>query len=147
MILVDANLLIYASSESSPYYDPARQWLDGQLNQSARVGLPWPSVLAFLRVVTNPRIYERPASMIEAWRVAESWLDCPNVWVPAPTQNHRVVLAGLLRLPSVRSNLVPDVHLAALAMEHGLILCSADADFARFQGLKWMNPLEGSWKA
>lgn len=147
MILVDANLLIYAGSKSSPQYDPARQWLDAQLNQSTRVGLPWPSVLAFLRVVTNPRIYERPASMNEAWRLAESWLDCPNVWVPAPTQNHRVVLAGLLRLPSIRSNLVPDVHLAALAIEHGLTLCSADADFARFPGLRWTNPLQGSWPA
>jgi uncharacterized protein len=147
VILVDANLLIYAGSKSSPQYGPARQWLDAQLNQSTRVGLPWPSVLAFLRVVTNPRIYERPASMNEAWSLAESWLDCPNVWVPAPTQNHRAVLAGLLRLPSIRSNLVPDVHLAALAMEHGLTLCSADADFARFPGLKWMNPLQGNWTA
>jgi uncharacterized protein len=144
VILVDANLLIYASSKTSPRYDPARQWLDAQLNQSTRVGLPWPSLLAFLRVVTNPRIYERPASTGEAWGQVEDWLGCANVWVPGPTENHQSILAGLMRQPGIRSSLVPDVHLAALAIEHGLTLCSADADFARFAGLKWTNPLQGN---
>jgi predicted nucleic acid-binding protein len=100
-----------------------------------------------MRVVTNPRINERPASVSEAWGLVEEWLECANVWIPAPAGNHRTILARLLRQPGIRSSMVPDVHLAALAMEHGLILCSADADFARFPGLKWTNPLEGSWTA
>jgi toxin-antitoxin system PIN domain toxin len=141
MILIDANLLVYAYVSSFPKHETARTWLDNQLNQSVRVGLPWPSLLAFMRLVTNPRIFEKPESVTIAWKQVEAWLDCPTVWLPQPSENHRKVLAALFASQNIQGNLVPDAHLAALAIEHGLILCSTDGDFARFEGLRWENPL------
>ena len=141
MILVDANLLLYAAAPVSPQNELARNWLDGQLNGTAAVGLPWHSLLAFLRVITNPRMTSRSVTTEEAWRQVEEWIGNEPVWIPGPTERHREVLGTLLALPGVRGNLVPDAHLAALAIEHGLTLCSADGDFARFPGLRWQNPL------
>jgi uncharacterized protein len=144
MILVDANLLVYAHVTSFTEHKRARAWLDAQLNGRARVGLPWPSLLAFLRLVTNPRVFDRPEPMAKAWEQVSSWLDCETVWIPQPTQRHRELLGSLVGLPGVRANLVPDAHLAALAMEHGLVLCSTDRVFSSFPGLRWQNPLAGN---
>ena len=141
MILVDANVLVYAHVASVPQHVAARTWLDDRLNGSAPVGLPWPSLLAFARLVSNPRVFERPTTIAAAWQQVESWLDCPSVWIPLPMERHREVLGPLLRSTAGRSHLVPDAHLAALAIEQGLVLCSTDGDFARFPGLRWENPL------
>ncbi len=141
MILVDANLLIYASADVLPQHERARSWLDERLNGAAPVGLPWASLLGFLRVTTNPRVFERPATVADAWRQVLAWLGCDCVWIPDPDDRHREILGALLQAPGVHANLVPDAHLAALAIEHGLILCSTDGDFARFAGLRWENPL------
>jgi uncharacterized protein len=141
MILVDANLLVYARVSSFPQHDRAREWLDTRLGGTARVGLPWPSLLGFLRIVTNPRVFARPETMAAAWRQVAAWLDCTVAWIPLPTEQHRQTLAALLDGTDVRANLVPDAHLAALAVEHGLTLCSTDGDFARFRDLRWENPL------
>jgi toxin-antitoxin system PIN domain toxin len=143
VILVDANLLIYASVQSFPQHERARRWLDARLNGAAPVGLPWPSLLGFLRVTTNPRVFERAASVSDAWRQVSAWLGCESAWIPQPTERHRDVLGGLLGAPGVQANLVQDAHVAALAIEHGLILCSTDGDFGRFDGLRWENPLRG----
>ena len=142
MILLDANLLIYAHVATFAQHPQARAWLDARLSDSAPVGLPWTSLLAFLRIVTNPRVFERPASTAAAWRQVTAWLDVDTVWTPAPAERHRVVLATLLDTAGVQGNIVPDAHLAALAIEHGLLLCSTDRDFARFPALRWENPLE-----
>jgi len=141
MILVDANLLVYAHVRSLPLHAKAREWLDERLNGTASVGLPWPSLLSFLRLTTNPRVFEQPLSTASAWRQVKSWLDCGPVWIPGPTEKHRQILEPLLAAAEGRANLVPDAHLAALALEHGLILCSTDGDFARFHSLRWENPL------
>lgn len=141
MILIDVNLLLYATNAYAPQYVVAREWLDRQLNESMRVGLPWASLLGFLRMVTNARIVKQPLPMANAWKQVLQWLECDPVWVPAPTERHVEVLARLLAEPGVHGNLVSDAHLAALAIEHGLTLCSTDGDFARFPGLKWLNPL------
>ena len=141
MILVDANLLIYAHVKNFPQHERARGWLDARLKGPAPVGLPWPSLLAFLRLVTNPRVFENPESMSDAWRQVVAWLDAECTWIPQASERHAEVLAAVLRAPGVQANLVQDAHLAALAVEHGLILCSADGDFARFPGLRWENPL------
>lgn len=141
MILVDANLLIYAHVRSFPQHEAAREWLDGRLNGQARVGLPWPSLLAFLRLVTNPRVFEQPERMQVAWRQVVDWLNCQCVWIPQPTERHETVLGTLLAAQGIQGNFVPDAHLAALALEHGLTLCTTDGDFARFTGLRWENPL------
>ena len=141
MILLDANLLIYAHVSSFPEHPGARDWLDAQLSGSARVGLPWSSLLGFLRIVTNPRVFEQPEPISEAWDQVADWLACESAWIPQPGERHVEILASLLADPGVRANLVPDAHLAALAIEHGLLLHSTDGDFARFQGLRWSNPL------
>lgn len=141
MILVDANLLVYAHVETFNEHKTAYSWLDSLLNGPAPLGIPWPSVLAFVRIVSNPRIFEQPETVGEAWKQAEEWLACPPVWVPTPTERHQEILGPLLTNQAVRSNLVPDAHLAALAIEHGLVLYSTDGDFARFPGLKWENPI------
>ncbi len=141
MILVDANLLLYAKVRDFPEHEAARSWLDERLNDFIGVALPWPSLLAFVRLVSNPRIFQRPLPASEAWTQVEEWLACRNVWVPEPTERHGEILSALLQSVGNRSNLIPDAHLAALAMEYGLILCSSDADFSRFEGLRWRNPL------
>ncbi len=124
-----------------PQHRAAHEWLDRELSGSARVGIPWQSITAFLRLVTNPRIFEKPDSLPSAWRVVNAWLDCPCVWIPVPTDQHRQVFNGLVASTGGGANLIPDTHLAALAIEHGLELCSSDGDFGRFPGLRWHNPL------
>lgn len=141
MILLDANLLIYAHVASFPQHAAARAWFDAQLGGTAAVGLPWPSLLSFLRIVTNPRVFEQPEPVTQAWEQVTEWLACDNAWIPHPGDRHAEILAGLLADPSVRANLVHDAHIAALAIEHGLQLCSTDGDFGRFPGLRWSNPL------
>lgn len=141
MILVDANILVYSVASTYPQHERARRWLDDRLNGDVRVGLPWPSLLAFLRLITNPRIYDRPVTMAEAWALVAAWLGCEPVWIPLPTERHATVFARLLRESGATGNLIPDVHLAALAIEHGLELASNDRDFARFPGLRWSNPM------
>jgi toxin-antitoxin system PIN domain toxin len=141
LILIDANVLVYAHVGSFAQHQTAREWLDRQLSGVLRVGLPWQSLLAFLRLVTNPRIFERPEPIGSAWDQVLAWLACEAAWVPEPTERHAELLGALLDLPGVHGNLVPDAHLAALALEHGLTLCSSDGDFARFPGLRWMNSI------
>jgi uncharacterized protein len=140
VILVDANILIYSHVKSFAQHEAARDWLDQQLNATTRVGMPWESLLAFLRLVTNPRVFERPEPIAQAWRQVRDWLSCDSVWMPQPTERHAAVLNELLTQPGIYANLVPDAHLAALAIEHGLTLCSTDGDFARFPMLRWFNP-------
>ena len=143
MILVDANLLVYAANRAAPEHDAAREWLDGRLNGTARVGLPWPSLLAFVRIVSNPAILRQAVTPAAAWRQVREWLACEPAWVPLPGATHAEVLGDLLDARFVTSRVVPDAHLAALAIEHGLTLCSTDGDFARFPGVRWENPLAG----
>ncbi|MBS1856467.1 MAG: PIN domain-containing protein [Acidobacteria bacterium] len=141
MILVDVNLLVYAWDRRSPSHETAVRWLDGKLSGSARVGLPWECLLGFMRVVTNPRIYQRPAPVQSAWAQVEHWLSARNAWIPVPGTRHQEILGRLLTGLGGGAKLIPDAHLAALAIEHGLDLCSTDGDFARFNGLRWVNPL------
>lgn len=141
MILVDANLLIYAALRESPQHDVAAKWLESQFRAGYRVGLPWMSLVAFLRIATNPKICQVPVSIGAAMGVVEAWLGMPNAWVPGPGERHARIFAELLRSVNAQGNLVPDAHLAAIAIEHGLELCTADGDFARFEGLRWKNPL------
>ncbi len=140
MILVDANILVAAASER-PERARASAWLEQKLWEEPKVGLPWESLLAFVRVITNPRVQQYPATVQEAWGQVKEWLDCEPVWIPGPTEAHAQVLERLLLATGAGGALVPDAHLAAIAVEHGLTVCSLDADFARFPGVKWLNPL------
>ena len=141
MILIDANLLLYAANHAAPEHPRARVWLDEHLNGVARVALPWPSLLAFVRLASNPVVVRRAVTPGEAWRQVEEWIACEPVWIPQPGPQHTEILGALLKHSWMTSRLVPDAHLAALAIEHGLTVCSTDGDFAKFPGLKWNNPM------
>lgn len=141
MILVDANILLYAEDESSPRHLVARRWWDAALSGSSPVCLSWPVLDAFIRISTNSRIFRRPLSLSQAIVRVQSWLDQPCVRVVNPTERHWTVFQHMLTSGQAVANLVPDAHLAALAVEYGCELVSADTDFARFRGIRWKNPL------
>lgn len=140
-MLVDANLLLFAVDEHSPWHRAARAWVEEALNGPRRVGLPWQTLGAFLRIATHPRAADVPLGPDEAWGQVEAWLGAPAAWIPQPTAAHAEVLGSLIRSYQLRSNMVPDAQLAAVAIEHGLTIFSADTDFARFSEIRWVNPL------
>jgi len=140
-ILVDINLLLYAIVADYPQHVAARTWLEEQFNANNQVGLPWLSLLGFVRIATNPRLFQKPLSVSQAWKQIEEWLALPTVWIPQPTSRHVEILGSLLCSSGTGGNLVSDAHLAALSIEHDLVLCSTDKDFARFPNLIWYNPL------
>jgi len=144
VILVDVNLLVYATVREFAQHEAARAWLEGRLAGPYGVALPWATLAGYLRLVSNPRILECPMPVSRAWKQVEDWLALDVTFTPEPTARHSEILAGLLPAVGNRANLVPDAHLAALAMEYGLTLCSTDADFARFPGLRWENPLHAA---
>jgi toxin-antitoxin system PIN domain toxin len=141
MRLVDANLLLYATFDVYPMHVRARSWLDACINGDARVGLPWESLTAFVRLASNPRVFRPSLSVSQAWKHAQYWLSFPNVWVPCPTPQHREILDKLLSRYGLTHKHVADAQLAALAIGHGLIVSSADDDFSRFSEIRYENPL------
>jgi uncharacterized protein len=141
VMLLDANLLLYAVNERADQHRAAAAWLTERLNGARRVGFPWPTIAAFLRIATHPRAFDRPLSAATAWERVVDWLAAPVAWTPGPGPEHQRILGDLITSHDVRGNLVPDAILAALAIEHGLTLCSTDADFGRFRGLRWEDPL------
>ena len=143
-MLVDANLLLYAVDVESPDHGVAAAWLTERLNGPRRVGIPWLSLVAFVRIATHPRASRSPLSPAAAWSHVQDWLACDVAWTPGPTGRHAEVLGELITRHRLSGNVVTDAHLAALAIEHGLVVCSADADFARFAEIRWDNPLRPS---
>jgi len=140
VILVDANLVVYAHAPASPHHRPARAWFEEIMSGPDRVGFPWPTLLAFLRLMGNPHVAGKPAPLRESWSRVEGWLARPQSWIPVPTERHQQILAHLLD-GEARRDIANDAHLAALAIEHGLTVCSTDRDFSRFPGIRWENPL------
>lgn len=141
MILVDANLLLYAYNSSFPRHEPARLWFERAMGGSDLLGLSWTSVLAFLRISTNPRAFPEPLTIGEASRAVSSWFDQPMVRRIEAGELHWTILSRLLADAQASGPLVADAHLAALAIEHGATLCTADRDFRRFDGLRLEYPL------
>jgi hypothetical protein len=140
-MLLDANILLYAVHQRAEQHERAASWLTEQLNGASRVGFPWQSISAFLRVATHPRAFERPLEPATAWQRVTDWLAAPVAWLPQPGTQYRRIFGELIGMHGVRGNVIPDVALAALAIEHGVMLASTDTDFARFRGLRWQNPL------
>ncbi len=140
MMPIDANILLYAADESSPFHERTAQWLTEALNGPRRIGIPWQSLVAFLRISTHERASLRPLSPSDASRFVEPWLAPEIVWIPREGPGHASILGRLITTYHLRGNLISDAHLAALAIEHGLQMCSADSDFARFTELTWINP-------
>ncbi len=147
MIVPDVNLLVYAVDAASPFHARARAWWDEVLSSASDVGLCFPSVLGFLRMTTNRRVFDSPLSVDDALERVESWLGQPNAVLLAPTGRHWPILSGLLRTANAGANLTTDAHLAAYAIEHAGTLYSNDGDFARFEGLLWRNPLSAEGRA
>jgi toxin-antitoxin system PIN domain toxin len=141
LILVDANILLYAQDSLSSLHQKARLWWDDLLSQSEPVCLCWTVLSAFIRIGTNPRVFEHPLSLEQALARIQSWFDQPCTRVIRPTEQHWTVFQKMLTGGQVVANLVTDAHLAALAIEHGCAIASTDSDFARFPKLKWINPL------
>ncbi len=141
MILVDANILLYAENSLHSLNRKARTWWDDQLSGRGSVCLCWTVLSAFIRIGTNPRVFEAPLSLEQAVARVQSWLEQPCTRVVRPTDRHWTVFQEMLSDGQAVANLVTDAHLAALAIEHGCRLASTDSDFARFSKLKWMNPL------
>ena len=142
MILVDANLLIYAVNLDAPRHEHARRWLEDTLSGTELVGLPWVCLLAFLRITTHPRVLARPLSVEAAGHFVQSWLDEPIVEPVAPSAGHWEVLYNLIRVTGTGGNLTTDAHIAAMAIERGALVYSADFDFRRFPGVRHVNPLD-----
>lgn len=140
-MIIDANILLYAVDEGSQWHGQARRWLEDRLNGPTRVGLPWQSLTAFLRIATHPRALPHPLRAVDAWAHVQAWLDVSTAWIPVATDHHAAVLGGLVERYGVTGNVVSDAHLAALAIEHGVAIASADTDFARFTEVRWVNPV------
>lgn len=140
-MLLDANVLIYAVDRRAEAHKRAVVWLTEQLNGPRRVGLPWQTLNAFMRIATHPRASRRPLDARTAWRQVAAWLDTPVAWIPQPGPDYARILGELITEHDLRGNMIPDAALAALAIENGVTLVSTDTDFARFHGLRWENPL------
>lgn len=140
MVVVDANVLLYAVNTAGTHHEQSRSWLDTSLEGAEAVGLAWIALLAFIRIGTNPAILPTPMSVDEATAQVEAWLGAPAAVVAQPTARHAGLLRGLLRESGTAGNLTTDAHLAALAIEHGAEIVSYDRDFARFAGVRHRLP-------
>jgi len=141
MILVDANLLLYAEDQDSVHHEAARGWWDAQLSGASPVCFCWTVLSAYIRIGTNPRVFERPLTLRQALARVQSWLDQPVTRLVHATERHWTVLQECLASGQAIGNLVTDAHLAAIAIQHGCTLMSTDTDFAKFPQVKWLNPL------
>jgi hypothetical protein len=141
MKIVDANLLLYATNLEAPTHAPARRWLESTLSGSETVGFAWIVLLAFLRLSTRAGVFSRPLNAVQAFDLIDEWLCQPCSTVVHPGDRHARILRDLIASWGSAGNLTSDAHLAALAIENRAVLCSCDADFSRFAGLRWQNPL------
>ena len=142
MTILDANVLLYAYHPRAEQHERCRAWVEAEFSSHSAVRIPWATIVAFLRISTNPRVFERPLTTAEAETVVSSWLVLPAVSTIDPGERYWDVLKSLLHRAQVRGSLVTDAALAALAIEHGATLRTTDRDFARFPGLHTVNPLE-----
>jgi toxin-antitoxin system PIN domain toxin len=143
VIVIDANLLLYAYNADAPEQRAAAEWLNRLLESGETIGLPWVTIWAFIRIGTNSRIWPNPRSAREAFAIVGEWLAQPGVIPLNPGPLHAEILEKLVRDYGAIGPLVTDAVLAALAMEHGAALASSDQGFRRFPDLRWVNALDG----
>ncbi len=144
MKLPDVNLLLYAVNSAEPLHVRAKQWLERSLSEDEPFAFDWTVLLAFLRISTRANIFARPLKVKQSFEFIESWLNQPCVEIVTPTPRHAAILQEIILPLGTGGNLLSDAHLAALSIEHGATLYSADHDFSRFPGLNWANPLEST---
>ncbi|WP_199041329.1 TA system VapC family ribonuclease toxin [Glycomyces salinus] len=141
MFLVDVNVLVYAVDPDQPRHAAALEWLEERLNGRGKtVGLPWETLLGFMRITTNPRIFRTPATTEQSWGQVDEWLSSPASWIPIPGPGHKNILDRIMRTERPVAKLIPDAHLVALAIEHGLTVASADTGFAEFKDVRSVDP-------
>jgi hypothetical protein len=143
MILVDANILIYAYNPAADQHDAARRWLEQAVAGREPVRLAWVTVMAFVRIMTSAQVFRRPLSPSEAVAIVDEWMGHPAIAILEPGERLWAVLRDLLVHGQASGPLSTDAFLAGLAIEHGAALATTDRDFARFGGLKVINPLAG----
>lgn len=141
MIVLDANILLYAYDSASSKHAKARAWVQNVLSQAAPVGLPWQTIGAFLRIMTNTRLAGERFSLEEAAQIVDGWLEQPNVRLLTPGDDHWMLLRRMIVEGQAPGPLISDAQVAALTVEYGGTLHTTDRDFARFPGLRWTNPL------
>ncbi len=144
MILVDANIALYAYDATSPHHEAARVWFEDVLNGDEEVDFALTSLLAFIRISTNPAVFRRPLRASDAIGVVTGWLSRPNVRMAVPTERHWAILEETATGGQARGPLIMDAHLAALALERGATLATSDRDFARFPRLRLVDPVHGA---
>lgn len=140
-MLLDTNVLLYALIEDVPQHDKAKNWLMAALDGDQRVALPWQTIGSVVRILTQPRMFNPPRTGVEVWASVQEWLDSQLVWVPSAGERTAAILGDLIKKHHLTGRLIPDAQLAALAIEHGIPVVSADTDFARFPEVRWINPL------
>ncbi len=141
MIVPDVNLLVFAHDNNSPHHKAAQTWWESLVNGTETVGLPWLVIVGFIRLITNPRVVTPPATPAQAVGYVQDWLACEHIVLINPGPAHLALLRQNLDAVGAGGNLVPDAHIAALAMEYAAEAHTGDADFGRFPGLRWRNPL------
>lgn len=141
MIVLDANLLLYAYDSTMPQHDAARLWLKNAFSADELIGLPWQTISAFLRIATDTRLPGKRFTMEEAVGIAQGWIEQPKVSLLVPGERHWSIFQWMLIEGQVRGPMTTDAALAALTIESGGVLYTNDRDFARFPGLRWVNPL------
>jgi toxin-antitoxin system PIN domain toxin len=141
VIILDANILLYAYDASSAHHQEAKHWLEDTFAKASPIGLTWTVILAFVRIATNPRAMQRPISRQDALRIVSAWLNQPQTVILNPTDAHWEHLEKMINSAQATGPLVMDAHLAALAVEHGATLVTTDRDFSRFPGLPLLDPL------
>jgi len=141
VILVDANILIYAYNTAAEQHEAARAWTDAAFSGDETVGLAWPVIHAFLRLATNPRVFPEPLTIEECVAIVDEWLALPNIVILNPGRIHWQRERRILMDAQVRRDVVTDAHLAALAVENDATICTADRDFRRFEGVRVINPV------
>jgi len=141
MIVLDTNLLLYAYDSNAKEHAKAQAWLQGVLSGSDPVGIPWPSLIGFLRILTHPAVTGGRFSMEQASAIVDEWLELPHVRLLSPSEGHWATLRRVLLESDSRGNITSNAVLAAVTIEHGGVIYTNDRDFARFPGLRWVNPL------
>jgi toxin-antitoxin system PIN domain toxin len=141
MIVPDINLLVYAHNQRANHHERAREWWETLMNDEHPLGIPWAVTFGFVRLVTHAAVLSNPLIPLNAMKIVASWFNKPNVRPLEPGPRHLIIVEDLFRATQVGGNLTTNTHLAALAIEHQAALHSNDADFSRFPGLQWRNPL------
>jgi len=141
VIVLDANILLYAYDSASPHHKKARTWVEQVFSGTEQIGLPWQMAAAFLRIMTNPKLQGERFTLDEAVAVVETWLEQPNIRILSPGENHWPLFRQMAVEGQAAGPLISDAHVAALTVEYGGVLHTTDRDFARFPDLRWVNPL------